>query len=180
MSILSILSLLSVLSFLSILSVLSVLMIMACCYDHVDHVDHIDHKTISYGRKMEINQRTPNSLIAKQSNHQTEYQEVIWPNAHYRVDCSIWQSLVTRSISYPCRCWATRAAKNWKVRKGPNFGAPPQMDPRSLNWAHILPNSHGPAKIWIPSLGMINMLVPNAPKVILWHLCPTGRSKKIL
>ena len=51
-----------------------------CPDDHGDlddHVDHVYQKTLSYGRKMEINQMTPNSLTAKQCNRQTVYQEVI-------------------------------------------------------------------------------------------------------
>ena len=52
----------------------------------------------------------------------------------------------------------------------------PKMDPRPLNWAHTLPNSRGLAKIRTPALKTVNLLVPNAPRVVLWHLCWTGRS----
>ena len=67
---------------------------------HLQNCLQIDQKALSYGRKMEINQMTPNSLTAKRSSRQTVYQEVIWPDARAVLRLSLQlMSLLTRSLS---------------------------------------------------------------------------------
>ena len=49
---------------------------------------------------MEINQMTPNSLTAKQSNRHTVYQEVISPDARASLRRSLKLIIITHSVSH--------------------------------------------------------------------------------